>query len=660
MTDQVLPGKPDWLAEDEHNYILERDRRQCVFHGRCPRAGAAAYCDEALEFDHAQPRALGGDDTFGNVRLLCASYNRSRPLEPMQKWAQRNYFDGAVRPGALRNIQRIAGWDAIEAIEPAIVERQDLRRTLLAGTSYLPGATGTGKLILAISVLFKLNQIIGEGRPRARNVLWLTNDTVLRDAGAQELENDAFAHGFASRQATVQAARGYRDIAAGPNGADIKIAAAQSLWRVEDAGKDAGLRRAADEIRRALQAYDTVVFDECDFGNKQVRWIASLATNALRLSLSASPPLTDIDGDKKKAQEFLKRFVLIAPDAIADYVRARDLDNCLKFIDPAEVQVAAAHDAHQVRSVGEIEGRQEKLSRDHVLHLSAIIETVVEMDRLESEMKEAEPERWFSPHGVVHMRSVAEVVQMCAGLNKALEDLDRIGKLKNKGWRAAMVFEGADKPKFDLPPEERDLFGRRAGRLIHPFLLALGNSGQASEKSKRLLVQCQIGSRGINNWPISFTVDCTGDEAPATLIQLVWGRPMRWPRHLAGWINPANRNARFATVRVRIPQGEQQADKIAAVRQAADFIMNMAAIIGEAGFLTWRDLLEGKRPDSANVVIDPSNRPLTQTEKYAVQRALAEATEANGGRCHEGLVIPAIDRLPAMSDKAREKMMTTA
>jgi hypothetical protein len=185
MTDQTLPDKPSWLAEDEYNYILDRDQRRCVFYGRCPRAGGAAACDTALDFDHGQPRELGGDDSFGNVRLLCASYNRGRPLEPLQKWAQRNYFDGAVRPGALRHIQRIAGWDAIEAIEPTISDKQSLRRVLLAGTTYLPGATGTGKLILAISVMFKLNQIVGAGFPRVKNVLWLTHDTTLRDAGVR-------------------------------------------------------------------------------------------------------------------------------------------------------------------------------------------------------------------------------------------------------------------------------------------------------------------------------------------------------------------------------------------------------------------------------------------------------------------------------------------
>jgi hypothetical protein len=576
-----------------------------VFHGRCPRSDGAAHCDEALDFDHAQPRELSGDDTFGNVRLLCASYNRGQPVEPMQKWAQRNYFDGAVRPGALRHIQRIAGWDAIEAIEPLMTERQNLRRVLLAGTTYLPGATGTGKLVLAVSVMFKLNAIIGEGRPRARHVLWLTNDTTLRDAGVRELENDAFVHGFASRQATVQTARGYRDMAAGPNSADFKIAAVQSLWEVEDVNKESGLRRAEFEIRKALQGYDTLVFDEADFGNRQVRFIAGLATHALQLSLSASPPLPDIDGDRQKAQDFLKRFVLIAPTAIADYARAVEMDNCLKFIDPAEVQVVATHDAHQVRSVGEIEGRQEKLDRDHVLHLSAVVETVIEMDRLETEMREADPEDWFSPHAIIQMRSVDEVVQMCAGLNKALEDLARLGKLRNKGWRAAMIFDKADKPKYGLPPEERDLFASRGGRLVHPFMLARDNNGQAVDKSKRLLVQCNIGTRGINCWPINTVVDCTQDEAPATLIQLVWGRPMRWPRRLAQWIVPEGPKAKFATIRIRIPQGERQEDKLAAIRQAADFVVNMADLIGGAGFLTWADLLGGRRLNSADVIIDP-------------------------------------------------------
>ena len=45
---------------------------------------------------------------------------------------------------------------------------------------------------------------------------------------------------------------------------------------------------------------------------------------------------------------------------------------------------------------------------------------------------------------------------------------------------------------------------------------------------------CNIGVRGINNWPILFIIDNTDIVSLQSLIQLI-GRAIRWPRHLVAW-----------------------------------------------------------------------------------------------------------------------------
>src|SRR5215472_13127568 len=105
MSSQNLPGRPPYLSQEDFEFILDRDQRRCALYGKCPHAGANACCDQQLDFDHEQPIELGGDDSVANVRLLCSSHNRGRPVEPLAKWAESNYWDSQVAPGALREVQ---------------------------------------------------------------------------------------------------------------------------------------------------------------------------------------------------------------------------------------------------------------------------------------------------------------------------------------------------------------------------------------------------------------------------------------------------------------------------------------------------------------------------------------------------------------------------
>jgi hypothetical protein len=615
---QRIPSKPDYLSQADFDYIVARDKRQCVYYGDCPHAkNGSACCDEAVDFDHEQPVELGGDDTPGNVRLLCSSVNRGRPVEPMKKWAESNHWDNPALPGKLREIQQLAGWMAIDDLQYLIEHPPHLRRLLLGSTTFIPGATGIGKCILCQSVFFRINKLIGLDSPRIKNVLWLTNDTTLRDAAKGEIEADASEHGFASPRPSVHIAKEFADISKGPNGSDVKVATAQSLWKVETQD---GLRRTDTEIKDALRYYDSVVFDECDWANDQVRRIARLAGHMLQISLTASPRCDD--------EDFLRRFVLIAPGAVADYTRARDLDQCLKFL--GKITIAAPHDKYKDREKGKLRPQVGRMEPDHVLFRSAISEAVRHADQEETRMRAVDPDNYYSPHIMVRMKEIINIRTMYDDLKEQLRTMHERGEIKNQGWDVSFIFRGHERY---LPREcrnERELTAKdKNKKYVHPFMIACDNNGRATSRSKRILIMCNIGVRGINNWTISHIVDCTDTTALAELIQFNWGRPLRW-KNRREWINEGGPKSEFAAVYNFIPQSEFQEDKLEALSAAKDFVENMLNVIGSAGFLTWQDLLEGRRVTDDDVTIDLTNRPLTNVEKFQIQKSVSEAVAAAG------------------------------
>jgi hypothetical protein len=478
--------------------------------------------------------------------------------------------------------------------------------------------------LLAQSVFHRFNLLIGKNYPRIRHVLWLTNDTTLRDAGHSELHHDPEEVKFIIGGPTVHYAKGFDDIDAGHNGSDIKIATVQSVWKVELDGGDQ--RHTEEEIHRALLHYDTIVFDECDWGNDHVRLIAQIASHALQLSLTASPPIFEISGSEEKARDFQRRFVLITEKAIADYTRAVRLDSCLKLL-TKDIVIAAKHPGFTDRERGIARDQTGTMKPDHVLWVGAVCDAVIRADQLETKMRLADPDNYFSPHMMVRLPRVPDIKSMINDLNRRLEDLYHQGRLANEGWIASMIFAGHDRL---VEANERDLSRRNGkGDWLHPFMMARNNSGRVMPGSKRILLMCNIGVRGINNWAVSFIVDCTESESPVELIQFVHGRPLRW-KGPENWLNENSEFNEFAQTYVYIPTSPYQDDKKSAIIEWRQFVEDMLARIGGAGFLSWRDLLDGRRTTDADVTIDPSNRPVSDVERFQVQQCLGAAI-VNGG-----------------------------
>lgn len=613
---QKIPSKPAFvLSDEEYQFILERDQSGCALRRNCN-----GLCDPFLDFDHKHPQALGGDDSFVNLRLLCRSRNRERGgSEPDEKWVATNFWDRPADPTRLRYVQRIPGWHQIEEVtEELPFPAQHLRRVLLSSVTLLPGVTGIGKSLLTLGVFCKFNAVIGPGYPRVKHVLWLCHETNLRDQAREEIENDGMEHGFFSARPIVNLAKDWSQLLHGPQGGDVTVATIQTLWEVR---KGEVARRSPSDKRRALAPFDTIIFDECDWGNEQVRGIAQIATHALKLALTATPI---VNGDTKK--DFINHFALISENAVADFQTAHQWDGCLKAL-PAEPTVAAGHDAYEGQKEGAAFTNPGHMDRNYVSYLPTILEAVRTADRLETDMRKARhaDSDWYSPHVMVRMADIRTIKETYAELQDRLKEWRLRGILENEGWDVTAIFQGCER-WGKLSRQEYDLSARFNGRYQHPFMVAKNNNGQATRQSKRILLMCNIGVRGLNNWPISTFVNCSDYWDIVNILQADIGRSLRWPNSRQSWLEDDSLK-RFAEISVVVPQGNDTPEYLNAMKAARDFIETMRERIPAMGFLTWRDLASGRRPDDGNVNIDTKARPLEVSEKVRLQSILADMEE---------------------------------
>ena len=651
-----IPHKPPYLTDAEWNFILARDNHRCSIYNQCTRRTSSQCCSEELDHDHAQPEELGGDSSFANIRLLCAGYNRGRGLEPLQKWAEPNYWDNKLQVGKLRNIQQIAGVQALDdLVRDVKVDPRVLRRVLLGATTLLPGATGIGKTILVQSVLFKFNSLIGLGYPRAKNVLWLATDTTLRDMARVEIENEAYDLRVVSRKPIVHTAESFVDLLRGPQGAAVVVSTAQALWKVE---KEGGLRRSDDEIRTALLHFDTMVFDEGDWAAGEVRHIAQIARHALQIAPTASP-LIDPIADEEVSKDFLKRFVLISTEAVADYKRAVALDACLKtLVTPI---IGAGHKGRDELSGGHFQTKEQKVTNDHALYRSLILEAIIEADHFETRMRHIEPEEYYSPHVMVRMEDTGEIKAMYPDLRSHIHRLYDEGKIINAGWDVSMIFRGHTRLREYVERDEADLAAiDRHGYFRHPFMRAKNRDGQADKGCKRVLLMCNIGVRGLNNWPVQTIVDCTSRVSIRDIIHFAYGRAIRWPKERNHWHDAGSPLSEFVKMHISIAPRDNADAKEKAILGAKEFIENMQQKIADTGFMTWQDLIEGRSLQDADIEIDPSNRTLNEAEKFALQNMLAQTWSASGDIKPEDVNAAIQQAFPDCTGRLRDRMVKYA
>jgi hypothetical protein len=652
---QQIPDKPAWLTDGEWNYILERDKHQCALFETCKARGLLGqtnYCSHKLDTDHWQPQVLGGDDSWSNLRLLCEAPNRGRPIEAAPHWAEANIWDDPIALAQLRETQRIAGYDAVT--NPAVVPCPTKHRNaLLRRVTLVPGVTGVGKAVMMESILFGINHSIGVGFPRARKILWLTPDQTLRDLAVIELASDIYDHKIIVRRApSVIALDSYNDFQKGPGDHDICVSCPHVLFDVTDTSKNNGKRRSDDEIRHALKWFDVIVFDEGDWAKEQVRHIATLASHALKFALTASLPNLDTM-EQKEREKFLRTFVLISEDAIADYQSAFDLDSCVKYIDPAlSVIVGASHDEYEAFVSGQRATFSGVASPDHVPFLAIIEQAIHDADRLETQMRADSPDHYFSPHLIARFDRIEDVIAAHTVLNQILPNR----ALQNDGWLTTPIFQGHMRRLPHLSADEADLSARKHGKWRHPFFRAKNTGGVADNKCKRVLLMCNIGLRGINNWPILFTVDCVEEPTWIEEIQFDFGRPIRWPDKFAHFLTDKELR-QFATMRIYFPKVGGWEAKKQSLDEVREFITNMKTRIAGYGFHTWIDIIEGRPPDDMPAPnVAPQAPAFTMVDKLTLQNTMGEALAIGVQLNNDGEIETILDKLdPEATGERRER-----
>ena len=199
----------------------------------------------------------------------------------------------------------------------------------------------------------------------------------------------------------------------------------------------------------------------------------------------------------------------------------------------------------------------------------------------------------------------------------------RFGILKNEGWDVSAVFQGSE-TWSELQRDERHLSAYSGGKWKHPFMFAKNNNGRATEQSKRILLMCNIGLRGLNNWTINTFVElfeffgrwsaCFKVILDVCCAGLPTGR--------IGFQDKGRR--RFCEVRTYILKSDDTPDYRASMAQAQAFIEAMKEQIPAMVFLTWAELATGRRPDDGNVTIDAHTRPLETAEKLRFQSLIAD------------------------------------
>jgi hypothetical protein len=224
MDQFVLPHKPDDMALEVWTALLQRSG------GRC-ELGCATQCDTRLEVDHVHSRALGGETSLRNCRLLCANANRARGVALDPKWEAVSYFDTYNSFGQLRSSQLALVTDIKQYADLFV---GDLRRRLLASISLYALVCGAGKTLLMASILFAINEQVNlrsKHLPRPTKVLWFVKERVLAVMLKGELESEITKINLHYAKPSVQICSESGDLDRGPMHHDITISCPHALWR---------------------------------------------------------------------------------------------------------------------------------------------------------------------------------------------------------------------------------------------------------------------------------------------------------------------------------------------------------------------------------------------------------------------------------------------
>jgi Type III restriction enzyme, res subunit/HNH endonuclease len=432
----ALPHKPSDMDLATWSALLARSQGVCELH-------CAAPCDSRLEVDHLHSRALGGETSLANCRLICAVENRRRGVANDPKWTEVCWFDENKNFEQLRYVQKLNAPLLVEAYADLFVV-ESLRRQLLSAVSLLFMVCGTGKTLTMTALMLAINKEVNARiphAPRCRRVLWFVNERGLAIQLKNELKKEVTKYGLHYREPSVAICTKSGDLEKNVFHNDITISCPHSLWPRKESSKTQILLDTPEKRAAVLAKFDVIIWDECDFAKDRIKELVELAPHALKFGLTAGP--IDKDGNL-----LVENFVLAG---VASYQDAFKHDHCLKVLLPwneslrAEYVKPVVYDGYSYLVAGKEEhaltGRHDKnvsLPSD----MWAIRAAINDCSALERKMRKAWPHCWYSPHILVRCSSILEAQHLCDQTNKYLANVQDM--LIGNGWKAGIFVSDPD------------------------------------------------------------------------------------------------------------------------------------------------------------------------------------------------------------------------
>lgn len=316
-------------------------------------------------------------------------------------------------------------------------------------------------------------------------------------------------------------------------------------------------------------------------------------------------------------------FVLISENAVADHQKAIEYDGCLKRFGEVHNPCDSEEYFALCRGAGlELDGQV----NEHTSFLATILFAARHLDNIETMMQQIRPDDWYSPHLICRFKRIEEITTMVPPLREKLRQLYANGSLVNPGWEPCWIFAGHTghkRLKLESPTIEANLSSD------HPFMLAKRTNGRVTERSKRIMLMCDIGKRGLNNWPLLGTCNFVNDCSETEDIQFDFGRPCRWPPHLAAWHRDPSLEKFLTTVHF-IPPVLYDMRK-AALNKALQKIVSLREIVKQKNLPTWESMLDGDVPEATDIKLNPPS-PLTSDEKMLLATRLGQAIRQAEGK----------------------------
>jgi len=572
----MLPSKPDWMEQSDYEAVAQPNQcsRLGTTCGSVPCGLIAGTNTYRVEIDHIVPKSRGGDDSRGNLQLLCACENRKKWANIDDSYRDQTFFDSVVNTDRLRPSQLDYGYNL------SVFSYKDLwlkpPRELFDRFMLVAWIVGAGKTVGMAAILLGINRAIemeGPGRKRIKRVLWMVHQETLVDSLTEELRDELTGYGILDRAPEVAkiktAADWKRNILA-----DIVVCCPQSIWERDN-------RSLSDEsLSLALSRFEAIVIDEGHFAIDKYLQIAMFAPSALKFSMTATP--MDSDGyflSESYKGKYKDRFFLFSAYG---YQQAYD-DGVMKTllsyeegVDRGFYKEELGGESVEFSSGNIVIGEDNTKNPNCSQRAHKVIRSSCDAATIESR------ETGCDMHIMIRAGSINEA----KNIQKSLSDESYQWPKDSHGWGSSAVYSGARGTK-KLSDSE------------HPWMLVKKRDGKVGNSSKRVVITVDIGQFGINNRYCSVVGYV---EPQLSLIEII----QRIGRAIRGIPNKKSH--------VRIVWNGQKEEFKEKLKQAIDYILNMHEYVPNA-FPMLKDIIVAEK---AAVRLDPSIAIITPIERAQI------------------------------------------